>query len=118
MNSNLQHDSDDNFLEFARNTLEQSLLDMDAATSLRLARARARALTGKRGRNMRWLPAGIAVTITAATAGLIMMLHPGPAGVFQPPEPDDMELLSSDVDLETLSDMDFYTWLEKERNAG
>ncbi len=110
--------SNDAFLKFTRNTLDQSLRDMDAATRSRLAQARARALAGKRGRRNWWLPGGVSVAITVAAVLLIMVFHGGPAGVSRPPVLEDVELLASDADLEMLSDIDFYAWLEETRDAG
>jgi len=108
----------DAFLKFTRNTLDQSIRDMDSASRSRLAEARAQALADKRGRRNWWLPGGISVAMAVATALLIMVFHSGPAGVSRPPVLEDVELLASDVDLEMLGDMDFYAWLEETHDAG
>ena len=114
----MTHGNEKDFLEFARDTLDQSLKDIDAATASRLSRARAKALAGKQSRHGRWMPAGAAVAM-AVTAVLVMVVfHGGPSGISQPPLMEDVDLLASDADLEMLRDMDFYGWLEEERDAG
>ena len=114
MNSGKEED----FISFARQTLEQDLQGMDAATRSRLTRARAAAIASESYRRwMRIVP--VASVALAATAALLIFLWP----VAQGPDTqqlalEDMDVLGSEVDLDVLADPDFYSWLGHNNDAG
>jgi len=115
----MKDDREEDFIRFARQTLEQDLQGMDAVTCSRLARARARAVAPAAHRWwMRMGPLGASIGI-AATATLLIFLWP----VAQSPDTrqlalEDIDILASDADMDVLADPDFYRWLEESNHAG
>ena len=112
----------------AKQALDESAHNLDAATLSRLNRARQRALEQGRPRVMRpwFVPAGLAsacaVLIAVAVAWQMPTHTAAPAltdanaGAFS----SDLDMMSSDDGLEFYEDLDFYAWLdaqEKDNNG-
>jgi len=113
----MKDDREEDFIRFARQTLEQDLKGMDAATCSRLARARAVAPATHRWR-MRMGPLGASIGI-AATAALLIFLWPVAQGPgTQQLALEDIDILASDADMDVLVNPDFYSWLEENNHAG
>jgi len=112
----MNDDREGDFIRFARQTLEQDLRGMDAATCSRLARARARAVAPVTHRwRIRIVP--VVSLAVATTAALLIFLWP----VAQSPDTrqlalEDIDILASDADMDVLADPDFYRWLENNNN--
>ncbi len=113
----------DNWTRRAKTLLDESAEGLDAATLSRLNRARQAALRRVRPRAaQRWfLPAGM------ASAGVLLFAvvawhaqGPGGAGRIQDlpfpasasPTSSDIDLVSSDDNLELYQDLEFYAWLD------
>jgi hypothetical protein len=112
----------------AKQVLDESAQNLDAAAVSRLNRARQRALEQTRPRVMRpwFLPAGLAsacaVLIAVAVAWhtpthtAAPMMNDASAGTFA----SDLDMMSSDDGIEFYEDLDFYAWLdaqEKDNNG-
>jgi hypothetical protein len=115
-----------NWTTQARQALDESAQNLDAATLSRLNRARQRALELARPRRMRswFVPAGLASACAVLLAVAVVWHRPappsnaadpfiaspaGPAGGFSA---NDLDLVSSDDAIEFYQDLDFYAWLD------
>jgi hypothetical protein len=106
------------WLKQAKDLLDQSAQNLDAATLSRLNRARQQALGSRRFSARRWaLPAGFAsacVLLLAVAAWHGHSHAPRSSGNAVPTANDapagDAEALTDDDDL--YDDLDFYTWLD------
>jgi len=114
----MKDDREEDFIRFARQTLEQDLQGMDAATCSQLAQIRAQAVTTATPRwQMRIVP--VASLAVAATAALLIFLWPVVQGSdTQQLALEDIDILASDADMDVLADPDFYSWLENNSHAG
>ena len=112
----------------AKQALDDSAQNLDAATLSRLNRARQAALEQARPRAMRpwFVPAGLAsacAVLIAVAVAWHMPTHTQPpaltdatAGTFA----SDLDMMSSDDGIEFYEDLDFYAWLdaqEKDNNG-
>jgi len=116
---------DEKLLKNSKKILDESAESLDAATLSRLNQARQKALgshTAAFSFKTSWIPAsafaslGIAVT----TAWLLTSL-PDDTEQFQIAKVyEDMEMLTSETDLELLEQLEFVSWLveEEQNNAG
>jgi len=108
----MRDDREKDFIRFARQTLEQNLQGMDTATCNRLAQARTKVVAT---RPQRWRmpmgPMGASIAIATTVALLIFLWpaekHPGTQQLAL----EDINILASDVDMDVLTDPDFYRWL-------
>ncbi len=107
----------------ARRLYRQATGELDSAARAELARARVRAVEAAAGRDgRRWmLPAAAAAAAGAIVLGVMMTVHDqadfSPIAA-QDPADEDMELLLATENLDMLSDLDFYLWLDTEPDAG
>jgi len=112
---------DERWLERAKALLDDSADNLDAATLSRLNHARQAALATRRKRPSRWAwsaaLAGAAAAVFAMAIGLHQRVAPSgaPAASLQPA---DIDVLSSDDDLDLAENLDFYAWLEKQPAGG
>jgi hypothetical protein len=100
-------------------TLDKAVDALDGATQSRLRAARREALAVRQQRPGWWLPlAGMATAATVAVLTLsLWLLQPQqPTAVM--PTVEDMALLSDEAELDFYEDLDFYLWLDSERQAG
>jgi len=111
-------DKQQDFEEFVRVQLDESVDGMDAATRMRLAAIRHKALASdsKPPRRGWLLPASLATAMAAFV--LIWMLPQQQVGNGLDVAMEDMELLASDIDVELLEDIEFYQWLQASNHAG
>ncbi|HEX3895662.1 MAG TPA: DUF3619 family protein [Rudaea sp.] len=124
------NDDDDlpNWTPQAKQALDESAQNLDAATLSRLNRARQRALGLARPRRMRswFVPAGLASACAVLLAVAVVWHRPtappnaadpfipgtsaaAPSGGFSA---SDLDLVSSDDGIEFYQDLDFYAWLD------
>jgi hypothetical protein len=113
----------DSWASRARTLLDESAEGLDAATLSRLNRARQAALAQVRPRApRRWfLPAGMASACVLLLA-VVAWHAQGPDGTARLPElpfpasasstSSDIDLVSSDDNLELYQDLEFYAWLD------
>lgn len=128
MNTDTNAEPLPNWTGQARQVLDESAQNLDAATLSRLNRARQAVLEQARPRALRpwFLPAGLAsacaVLIAVAVAWNTPTRTAAPtltdanAGTFA----SDLDMMSSDDGLEFYEDLDFYAWLdaqEKDNNG-
>ncbi|VAW59823.1 hypothetical protein MNBD_GAMMA11-104 [hydrothermal vent metagenome] len=117
MNSN-----DDEFLKQTRKTLDESADSLDAATLSRLNQARQKALQSqtKPGILSSTLPAGIMAGLGVAVVTAWLLLSQTQSEQAQQHqlayETQDMDMLTSDTELELLEDLEFVSWLVLEQN--
>jgi len=114
------------FLSKTRDALDASVDAIDPATRTRLRAARARALADARAPR-RWLPvAGFAAAASAVVAIAVWRAQTpaGPDALIEAaPEPiagvpvEPIPLAAAD-DLDLYLDLDFFTWLAEEGDAG
>lgn len=113
--------NDNEFLEQSRQLLDDSAEHLDAHTLSRLNQARHRALEkSHRGNRLSLLlPASATAVVTLAVVSGWLWLARAP--VQQQPQVamDDLEIISSDTELDLLENLDFITWLaEENQDAG
>jgi hypothetical protein len=106
----------------AKQMLDESTENLDAATLTRLNRARQSALESARPRRLRswFVPAGLAGACAILLAVAVVWHRPAPQSVPDPFLPNatanfagtDLDLVSSDDSIEFYQDLDFYAWLE------
>jgi len=107
------------FREKLRQALDDEAASLDAATLSRLHRARVRAL---RAKPLWWQNPVVLATATASMASIVawLLLTPIDTNLEQLPQsvgndPDEvMEIMTLNVDLELMEDMDFYNWLDQQ----
>ena len=110
----------DPFLENARQSLDQSVEDLEPETLDKLNQIRRDAINDTVAKPRRlssawWVPAGSIAT--AAIVAAVWLNSPEPASHLAV---NDMELLTSEDDLEMMEDIEFVAWLmeQEEDNAG
>jgi hypothetical protein len=111
----------------AKQVLDESAQNLDAATLSRLNRARQSALESARPRRLRswFVPAGLASTCAVLLAVAVVWHRPttapdpflatAPAILSQPGTAfsgNDLDLVSSEDGFEFYQDLDFYAWLD------
>ena len=112
----------DDWLDRAKALLDDSADSLDAATLSRLNRARQAALATRRKGPSRWAWSGVLAGAAAAVFALAIGLHQ--RGVAPPGAPassleaGDIDVLTSDDDLDLAENLDFYAWLEKQQAGG
>ena len=110
----------------AKELLEDSAQNLDAATASRLNRARQGALAAARPRRMRpswFVPAGLASACALLLAVAVAWHVPGVPTAFPDSQANavgdsDMDLVSSDDGIEFYQDLDFYAWLDAQSQDG
>ena len=103
------------WVERARQALDESARDLDAATASRLNRARQAALSTS---SVRQPALWGALAASALTVALAIGLWLQPATTDRP-EPtaiaaEDFDMLTAEAELDLLADLDFYLWLAEE----
>jgi hypothetical protein len=114
--------SEEEFLTEVRKTLDRGTESLDPETLRRLRSARFKALeragAGRLSwfRLHRWITAGGLTTITVLALGISLWLG---APAQNPPvrQPDDLEILTSQDQLDLYKDLDFYRWLAADANV-
>ena len=105
-----------------RDSLEQSLEHLDAATLSRLNQARQNALTIKQRRvsGLPWLAAGsLAVIAISILASRLLLTSPDTLNDNMPlASIDDAEFIVVSEDIELLENLDFVSWMVTQDNAG
>jgi hypothetical protein len=114
--------NDDGWLERARALLDASADNLDAATLSRLNRARQAALASRRKGPGRWAWSAALAGAAAAVFALAIGLHRHDAAPTGRPDASldaaDVDVLTSDDDLDLAENLDFYAWLEKQPAGG
>ncbi len=104
------------FLAQTRRALDDSAAEIDPATRARLRAGRADALHRAKRKPLRWLPAASLATAAAAVALALALWRGNAPPLAQPAE--DLTPLTADDDLDLYLDLDLYTWLEEDADAG
>lgn len=108
---------DAEFLDRAKQSLDQRLGQTSAHVASRLSAARNQAVDSRRRPRPVWLPAMATAALVAVVVGIGLFEHtPEPvpvnvAGLEQ--SATDFELLTAGDELELYAEMDFYLWLEQ-----
>jgi len=115
----------DRLLKISKSTLDQAANELDDATLRDLRRVRREALLAGKSSVSEKRPAwllpvgGLATAATVAVLTVSLWLTPpeaDPAAQFPPLE--DLALLGDVESLEFYEDLDFYLWLDDEKEAG
>ena len=110
--------TDEHLVRQAKETFDQSVDGLDAATLSRLNRGRQAALAeaGRPGREwLRWMPAtGVAAAVLLA---LVTLNGPGDIEVLSAPATD-LEIVLSEESIEMLEELEFYSWLDTQELEG
>lgn len=96
-----------------RRQLDASVEALDPATRSALARARARAVAAREARGLRWRGPAVAALATAGALVLMLWLRVAP--------PDDAAPIAAGAeagDPELIEELEFYTWLAEQPDAG
>jgi len=113
---------DDRWLERAKALLDDSAGNLDAATLSRLNRARQAALATRRKGPSRWAwSAALAGAAAAVFAIAIGLHHQGGVPLGNPPptlQAGDIDVMTSEDDLDLAENLDFYAWLGKQPAGG
>lgn len=109
-------EQDQALLDDIKNTLDESVERLDAATRSRLTQARHKALAGRSGKaaRRRWLLPVSAFASTAAAVLAITLWTHQPDSFDTELALEDLEIIASNTDLEFLQDLEFYEWLESD----
>jgi hypothetical protein len=114
--------NDERWLERAKALLDESAENLDAATLSRLNRARQAALATRRKGPSRWAWSAALAGAAAAVFAVAIGLHQRGAVPSSAPaaslQPADIDVLTSDDDLDLAENLDFYAWLEKQPAGG
>ncbi len=119
------NEAEDRLLKISKTTLDRAAGELDNATLRDLRRVRREALLASQpvasGAAPTWLlpMGGLATTATVAVLTVSLWLTPvenGPAVQFPPLE--DLALLGDAESLEFYENLDFYLWLDDEKEAG
>jgi len=120
---------DEKLLKHSKKILDESAESLDAATLSRLNQARQKALDNKMESHgtsfsfmTSWIPASAAASLgIAVTTAWLLTSLPDDTEQFQIAKAyEDMEMLTSETDLELLEQLEFVSWLveEEQNNAG
>jgi len=119
---NATHENTAQFLNKLTDDLDQSVEAIDVATQARLRTARREAVTASETRSQpAWLMPMGSLAAAATVAVLTVSLWQMPtdqATDSQLPPLEDIALLSDNEGLEFYEDLDFYLWLDDEKEAG
>ena len=115
-------DSEEQFLERARDLLDRGVENLAPQTGRRLEDIRFRALSADEEKRpgffslRRWVMVGSFAAATAATVALFFWLSPSPQ-----PLPtghvEDLEIITAKERLDFYQNLDFYRWLETNENG-
>jgi hypothetical protein len=109
----------DPFLRQVTATLDKAVDELDGATQGRLRAARREALAARQSRPAWLVPlGGLATAATVAVLALSLWLLPARQQPTALPSVEDMVLLSDEAELEFYEDLDFYLWLDTEKQVG
>jgi len=110
----------DQFLQQVQSTLDQSADKLDDATLRALRKARHEAVAASEKRSS-WLApiGGLAMAATVAAFSVSLWMAEPQTGLNSSLPPlDDLVLLGDAESLEFYEDLDFYLWLDDEKEAG
>lgn len=107
------------WLHTAKALLDRSADELDQPTTLRLQRARVRAMTGRprSARSGRWMFAGGLTTASAMILASVVWFSK-PAAVIPLHEADDVEVVTAAEHLEFYDEIEFYQWLADHPSEG
>ena len=116
----MNNDHDNEFLEAAKSTLDDSTRNLNARIVARLHAVRSRALDGTE-RHSTWLAshwfipgAAVSTALVMAVAGFLWLSFPNhELGVTD----DDSDLIATDENLDIYSDFEFYRWLADDNDS-
>jgi hypothetical protein len=110
----------DQFLHQVKSTLDQSVDELDDATLRALRSARHEAVAASKKRPAWSMPVGgLAVAATVAAFSVSLWLTDSQPGMnAQLPPLEDLALLGDAESLEFYEELDFYLWLDDEKDAG
>lgn len=116
----MKHGHDNEFVGKLKGVLDEGAESLDDATLVRLQHARRQALRQggqQRGRPItagwiaRWIPAtGLAAAMAVLVATTLWMAIPQ----MDLPSVEEIELLTSNENLELLDELEFYQWLDED----
>ena len=111
------------FLDDAGSLLRESAQCLDESTLADLRAARSRAVTGVISPVRRnWVWVGTAVAVTAAVVMTFSVWLPGGSRSTAPvpglENIEDVDLLSGAEEIQFYQDLEFYRWLDNEKDAG
>ena len=112
--------ADDAFAAKAKTLFDQSVDGLDGETRSRLNRGRQEALAEVGGRGIRWLQWAPAGGLAAAAVLAVVVFTPTPQlDELEVPEvATDMEILLTEDSLEMIEDLEFYSWIDFDAEAG
>ena len=117
-----EHKDDELFEAKAKRLFDESVQAIDGQTQSRLNRGRQKALAElKRRRAVSVLGSWAPATGVAAAAVVAVVLWSGnrpPADVAPPSSATDLEILLNEDNLEMLEELEFYSWIELDEDAG
>ncbi len=109
------------FIEYARQELDETVSHLDAELQSRLTRARYKALEQKPS-SLRWFPgwmlnpAGGLVAVACLMLAVTLTLKHNPVAQ-KGTVLEDLEILATNDQLELYEELDFYAWLAEEESA-
>jgi len=106
-------DKERQFLENARQLLDESVHDLDGATRSKLAQARNAALESRHRSRRRLLTWGTPAAGLAAAALVGVLVLRTPSVPIEESSVADLDILTSEESLEFYEDIEFYEWLSE-----
>ncbi len=101
-----------------RQTLDNSVDELDAATLSRIRQVRARAMEKAEGKSINWFGVTSGALATASVMVFAVIILMRSETLPQTVPVDDIELISSSESFEFYEDLEFYQWLETNELAG
>jgi hypothetical protein len=110
----------DQFLQKLQSTLDRSVDELDDDTLRALRKARHKAVAASERRPAWLMPVGgLAMAATVAAFSVSLWMADSQPGVdVQLPPLEDLALLGDAESLEFYEDLEFYLWLDDEKDAG
>ena len=101
-----------------KQTLDNSVDDLDAATLSRIRQVRTRALEKAEGQSINWFSVTSGALATACVMVFAVIILLRSESLPQNVPVDDLDLISSSESFEFYEDLEFYQWLETNELAG
>ena len=110
-------DQEQQFLDFVKRTLDQSIEDLDSHTTARLRSTRQTVLSGS-SKTISWVQPAWAIAATCIVVFTFTLWESDPPQLTSTLPLENMELLASAEEWDLYEELEFYTWLEENDPTG
>ena len=110
-------DQEQQFLDFVKRTLDQSIEDLDSHTTARLHSTRQTVLSGS-SKTISWVQPAWAIAATCIVVFTFTLWESDSPQLTSTLPLENMELLASAEEWDLYEELEFYTWLEENDPTG